>query len=55
MSVQIGRKGPDQFILSKRGVIEAVTTSDVLSKGLKRFFLRSGKHLKNVSRAFSSS
>ncbi|MEK6537818.1 MAG: polysialyltransferase family glycosyltransferase [Nitrospirota bacterium] len=43
MSVQIGRKGPDQFILSKRGVIEAVTTSDVLSKGLKRFFLRSGK------------
>lgn len=43
MSVQIGRKGPDQFILSKRGVIEVVTTSDVLSKGLKRFFLRSGK------------
>lgn len=39
MSIQIGRKGPDQFILSKRGVIEAITTSDALHKELRRFFL----------------
>lgn len=42
-SIQIGRKGPDQFILSKRGIIEAVITSDILKKELQKFFLRSGK------------
>lgn len=43
MSLQIGRKGPDQFILSKRGIIEAITTSEVLKKELRKFFLRPGK------------
>lgn len=43
MSIQIGRKGPDQFILSKRGIIEAVITSDILKKELRKFFLQAGK------------
>lgn len=43
MSLQIGRKGPDQFILSKRGIIEAITTSDALKKELRKFFMRSEK------------
>ena len=43
MSLQIGRKSPDQFILSKRGIVEAITTRDVLKQELRRVFFREGK------------
>ena len=43
MSIQIGRKGPDQFILSKRGIVEAITARDVLKQELRRFLLHEGK------------
>ncbi len=38
MSIQIGRKGPDQFILSKRGIVNAIVSKDVLAKELNEFF-----------------
>jgi len=43
ISIQIGRKGPDQFILSKRGIVEAITTRNVLKQELRRLFLREGR------------
>lgn len=48
MSIQIDRKTPDQFVLSKRGIIEAVTTNDSLKKELRKFFSGSGKILQQT-------